>query len=363
MKNLKIEYSIDENAFEINAFVGCILGTALGDAVGLPCEGLSRSRQRKIWGDNAEPMLFFGRRMISDDTEHTILVAQALIASRGDAAHFTRAFAKGLKRWFLLWPPGVGLATVKACLKLCVGISPARSGVASAGNGPAMRAAILGVWCDDVAQLREMVTISSRITHTDERAVEGAFAVALAAFLAKSERKISPFEYSKFAQQHLRHAELLKSIDAVTQSVESGESTLDFAERFCGKRGVSGFVMHTVPVALHAWLFHQNDFRAAVLAAIHCGGDTDSVAAIVGGISGAQIGRGELPQDWLDSLAEWPRDAHWMTQLAHASATAHKAADDTISTPRDFAPALWLRNLFLLGVVLLHGFRRLFPPY
>ena len=106
-----------------HAIESCILGTALGDAVGLPCEGLSRARQSKWFGDKT-PTLYFGRRMVSDDTEHTILVAQALVQSRGDAEKFERALSKGLRRWFLLLPAGAGLATIKACLKLCVGVSP-----------------------------------------------------------------------------------------------------------------------------------------------------------------------------------------------------------------------------------------------
>lgn len=337
-------------------FAGCILGTALGDAVGLPCEGLSRARQNKWFGDKT-PTLVFGRRMVSDDTEHTILVAQALIASRGDAEKFERALAKGLRRWFLLLPAGAGLATIKACFKLCVGVSPSRSGVASAGNGSAMRAVILGAWCDDVSILRELVTISSRITHTDERAVEGALAVALAAFLSKSKPHISPNEYSMFAAQHLQNTELIELINRVAQSVSNGETTLNYATQLCGERGVSGYVLQTVPVALHAWLSYQNDFRAAVLAAVHCGGDTDSVAAVVGGMVGAQSGTVDLPQDWLDSLLEWPRDVAYMKSLAQS------LAQENIVAPRDFAPFLLMRNLFFLMIVLIHGLRRAFPPY
>ena len=338
-------------------FAGCVLGTALGDAVGLPCEGMSRARQQKLFRGHL-PTLFFGRRMISDDTEHTILVAQALVESGGDLSRFERAFAKRLRRWFVLLPPGAGLATIKACLKLCVGVSPAKSGVASAGNGAAMRAAILGVWCDDIEQLRQFVQVSTRITHTDSRAFEGAFAVALAAFLAKTQTTIDVFEYSNLVAQHLEaSSEMIELTNRVAQSVNNGETTLDFATTLCGERGVSGYVLQTVPVALHAWLSHQSDFRGAITTVVACGGDSDSVAAIVGGIVGAQNGRDALPKDWLVSLAEWPRDVSWMENLAHSLARNDNQA------PRDFALWLWLRNLFLLFVVLLHGLRRLAPPY
>ncbi|HEX8238011.1 MAG TPA: ADP-ribosylglycohydrolase family protein [Abditibacteriaceae bacterium] len=53
-----------------DAIAGCILGTAVGDAVGLPCEGISRPRQQKLFPAIKGPNLFLGRGMVSDDTEH-----------------------------------------------------------------------------------------------------------------------------------------------------------------------------------------------------------------------------------------------------------------------------------------------------
>jgi hypothetical protein len=66
------------------AIVGCLLGTAIGDALGLPYEGLTRDRQLVLYPNIDRQRLVFGKGMISDDTEHTCLVAQALIASAGN---------------------------------------------------------------------------------------------------------------------------------------------------------------------------------------------------------------------------------------------------------------------------------------
>ena len=63
---------------------GVIVGTAVGDAIGLPREALSRRRANRLFG--APPLrhrLMFGRGMISDDTEHTCMVGQALLRSGG----------------------------------------------------------------------------------------------------------------------------------------------------------------------------------------------------------------------------------------------------------------------------------------
>jgi ADP-ribosyl-[dinitrogen reductase] hydrolase len=119
---------------------------------------------------------------------------------------------------------------------------------------------------------------------------------------------------------------------------------------------------HTIPVVFHAWLRNQNDFRAAILDLVRCGGDTDTTAAILGGIAGAQGGAAGIPGDWLDGLWEWPRSPRWMGKLGERLA---EAAADQI--PRPALPlAVWgllPRNLFFLAIVLAHGFRRLLPPY
>ncbi len=362
------------------AIIGCILGTALGDAIGLPCEGLSPVRQRKLFGETGEPTLFFGRRMVSDDTEHTIMTAQALVQSRGDVEKFTLCFAKNLRAWILCLPAGVGLATLKACLKLCIGISPERSGVWSAGNGPAMRSALLGVCLgDDVETLRQLVSASSRLTHTDPRAEHGSFAVALAAHFAVARpANFSPIEYSNALRQALGDdaEELYDLVDRAAnsvqsvQSVQNAQTTRDFAIELGLKRGVSGYVLHTVPVALHAWLCHRDDLRAAVTEIVRCGGDTDSTGAIVGALVGARVGEAGLPADWLQSLSEWPHNANWMRELSLAlSNSLNDEADkdlnhpQSVSLPRASIFAILLRNLFFLCVVWCHGLRRVLPPY
>ncbi|HIF05444.1 MAG TPA: ADP-ribosylglycohydrolase family protein [Gemmatimonadetes bacterium] len=58
-----------------------MLGTAVGDSIGLPYEGLSRGRAEKLLGPPDRHRFFFGRGMVSDDTEHTCMVAQSLIRS------------------------------------------------------------------------------------------------------------------------------------------------------------------------------------------------------------------------------------------------------------------------------------------
>jgi hypothetical protein len=140
---------------------------------------------------------------------------------------------------------------------------------------------------------------------------------------------------------------------------------VELADALGLQRGISGYVYHTVPLALYCWLRNRGNFRAAIEEVIALGGDADSTGAAVGGIAGATLGAAGIPADWLDGLLEWPRSLTWMRRLAEHLAQQFPAAGSP-SSPRPlplFWPGLLPRNLLFLSVVLVHGFRRLLPPY
>lgn len=342
---------------------GCILGTAAGDAIGLPYEGLSLQRGTRMLGEPTRHRLLFGHGMISDDTEHTCMVAQALIASGDDPKRFSRSLGWRLRFWLLGLPAGMGLATGRAIIKLWLGFPPHKSGVFSAGNGPAMRSALLGAAIDDMGKLRKLIRANTRITHTDPKAEYGAMAVALAARSA-AEGEHSPLTFLQTVKEQIDDggAELVGLIEQTVDSVNKYEATEAFAISLGFDKGVSGYVYHTVPIAIHAWLSHPDDFRKAIESVIRCGGDTDTVAAIVGGIVGAGTGREGIPAAWLADICEWPRSVSWMKRLAFRLVDTLQS-DEQSSPLKLHAWAILPRNLFFLCVVLLHGLRRLLPPY
>ena len=358
-----------DHASDAQPIIGSLLGTAVGDAIGLPYEGLSARRGSRLLGPPERHRLLAGRGMVSDDTEHACMVAQALIASRGDDERFVRRLAWSLRVWLLLLPAGIGWATLRACLRLWAGVPPRRSGVFSAGNGPAMRSAVIGAAVRDAGRSIELTRLSARLTHRDPRAVHGAVAVALAASMAaKSAGRVEEVEGADYVAA-LRAAvpqdeapALLASIERAADSAAAGESTRSFAGSLGLTRGVTGFVEHSVPVAVHAWLSHQSDMRGAVGSAVACGGDTDTVAAIVGGIVGARVGKQGIPADWLRGLVDWPRTVTWVERLGERTHLALHAAEHP-AVPRLFAPALLFRNVVFAGIVIAHGLRRLLPPY
>ncbi|MFP4350753.1 MAG: ADP-ribosylglycohydrolase family protein [Desulfococcaceae bacterium] len=345
---------------------GCILGTAAGDALGLPYEGIGPRRAARLFPDTGRHHFFFGKGMVSDDTEHACFTAQALIRGRGQAEVFEKRLAWSLRWWLINLPAGTGLATLKATLKLWMGFPPRRSGVFSAGNGPAMRSPILGVALGHAPDdLRRFVRASTRITHTDPKAFHGALAVALAACQSAVEPVLSPDRFVEELTALLAEEpaeEFLQLVRQALQSAAEGEPVSAFADRIGSSNGISGYIFHTVSCVLQVWFRYPEDFAGGIQEIIAGGGDADSTAAILGGIIGARVGRQGIPESWLNNLMEWPRSVAWMERLGEAVAASSEGHIE-VKSPGYFVPGIPLRNLWFLLTVLFHGFRRLLPPY
>ena len=348
----------------IDHVTGSLLGAAVGDALGLPYEGLSPRRAVRLLGAPNRFRFVFGWGMVSDDTEHTCMAAQALLCSDGNVDAFRVQLGRRFRFWLLGLPAGIGLATLRAILKLWIGFDPRTSGGFSAGNGPCMRAGILGAAITDGALLREMVAASSRITHTDPKAEYAALAIALAARLASEGSIVAGKQYTSELRSMLpeQAGELISLIDRAVGAVNEGQSTQEFAEMLGLQRGVTGYAYHTAPVVIHAWLANQRDFRSAVTAVILCGGDADSTASIVGSIVGAGVGKQGIPSEWIQEILEWPRSVGWMERLGNQLG----AFQSSTGKPGPVELPMFCsipRNILFMLVVLFHGFRRLFPPY
>lgn len=301
--------------------------------------------------------------MVSDDTEHTVMVAQALCAAPDDVALFGKELGRRLRWWLLGVPAGIGFATLRAIIKLWLGYGPSHSGVFSAGNGPAMRSPILGAAIDDLPMLAQFVETSTILTHTDPKAFHGALATAIAAWCNR--RGIHTGEQFLSHYQHVADLaagdEFTSLLTDIVTSVNDGESTAQYAERLGCGRGVSGYVYRTVPVALHAWLSHPTDYRTAVTTVIRCGGDTDTTAAIVGAIVGSGVGTDGIPAAWINGLGEWPQSVCWLELLAQS--TANTVTTNVRTPVPKTTPGLrLLRNGLFFAIVLAHVARRMLPP-
>jgi ADP-ribosylglycohydrolase len=297
--------------------------------------------------------------MLSDDAEHACMTAQALLAAPHDEARFARSLAWRLRGWLAAMPAAVGWGTLRAIVKLWLGFPPGRSGVSSAGNGPAMRAPILGACLAHTPdRIEPMVLASTRLTHREPRAEEGALAIALAAAHAvrHGPSGVDPGALLDEIRRRTSGGALRAALDRVEEHLNRGAPPVELADALGLGQGVSGYMLHTVPAALCCWLASPADFRRCVEEVILLGGDADSTGAIVGALAGATAGASAIPEEWLDGIVDWPRSVAWMRRLA--ARLAEQSGPLAL-----FWPALPARNLLFLAVALAHGFRRMLPPY
>ncbi|MEE9610024.1 MAG: ADP-ribosylglycohydrolase family protein [Desulfatiglandales bacterium] len=357
---------MDENQLR-NRFRGVILGTAVGDALGLPAEGISPRRAGKLFGGRWQHRFVGGRGMVSDDTDHTVFVAQSLLKNPESPELFAKALACCFRWWLLSIPAGIGLATLKSIIRLWLGFRPLKSGVYSAGNGPAMRSAPIGAFfASSPNRMDDYLEACTKITHTDPRALVGAKAVAYIVAWSIREKLTKRPGMEAFLQilqmagegdeewSHIQHQ--------ISMADQQNLSVVAFARELGLVKGVTGYIYHTVPVVLYAWYRHFGAFEETLNGVLDCGGDTDTTGAIAGALAGAVVGEQGIPRQWLDGIFEWPRSVKILKTIGDRLCECSQQ-NHAFSPVPYFRPGVLPRNLFFLLVVLLHGFRRLAPPY
>jgi ADP-ribosylglycohydrolase len=333
---------------------GVLLGTAVGDALGLPMEGMSARAVARAFPRLDRYFLLGRTGFVSDDTEQTALVAQSLARHSASRERCVRAFRRALLAWFLRLPWGIGFGTLRACLRIALGL--AKTGVASAGNGAAMRAAVVGVFFrDDPVARRAFTEDLARVTHTDPRAVAGAHFVAeLAARAALHDEAEGRGEIVEAALGAIAEPSLRDAIERARQVAADGVS-VETASRTLGS---SGYVVHSVAIAVFTFLRFGHDPGLAIAETVRAGGDTDSNAAIVGAWTGALHGQSALPSHLIADLHDGPFGPAHLRALA---ADLESARRGEVGSRAGYS---WLgalaRNLALYPVVLVHAFGVLF---
>jgi ADP-ribosyl-[dinitrogen reductase] hydrolase len=334
----------------IDRLTGVLLGTAVGDALGVVTEGMSAQGIARRFGRVDRFHLCGKTGYVSDDTEQSALAAQSLVRHPGDVDAFRAAFRRSLLGWFLRLPWGLGLATFRACIRITVGFR--ETGVVSAGNGAAMRAAVVGVFfAADNARRRVFGEALARVTHAEPRAVSGALFVADVAAGLVGDVDVS--DAVARARAHVRDARLATAIDHAALLAREGASITAAANVL----GNTGFVIHSVPLATYIALRFGNDPLAAIVEAVGAGGDTDSIAAIVGAWMGTRYGAEGLPQELVHGLQMGPFGKDHLVKLGGALAKRQRGE---IATAPPFSwPLAMARNLALLPVVFVQGVRAL----
>jgi ADP-ribosylglycohydrolase len=321
------------------ALAGSLLGQALGDALGFVVEAAPPDVAAAYVescllaggaGSRSHHAFPFGQ--YSDDTQLAREILRSVVAAGGwDPA----AFAQGVAALFRDGHDvGAGPGTRSAAERLLRGVSWRDSGRPApyAGNGSAMRAAPLGIlFRDDTARMVRATREQSLITHRDPRCAAGAIAVAGAAALASSVERVVPDEFlGRLAawageEDHSVADAILDIIQWLDLAPAEAAQRLHEAgldvEHADSWRGISTFVTPSVVWSLYAFLRSPDDYWTTICTAIGVGGDTDTMAAMAGAISGARGGEEALPKPLLSALNDrgaWT--AKDLARLAHESA-------------------------------------------
>lgn len=317
-----------------SALTGCLLGQALGDALGFVVEARPADVARRYVdqylrpgraGELSHPDFPFGQ--YSDDTQ----LARELLLSLVDAAGWNpEAFARRVSSLFQQGEDvGAGPGTRAAAARLSTGTHWSLAGTPApyAGNGSAMRVGPLGLVFGDTRPRVTAAIEQSLVTHLDPRCAAGAVAVAHAVALAA---RAEPLDRAAFltevaalagAQEHSVGSAIaglsawahLPPDEAVRWLHAEGLDPT-YADQW---QGISAFVIPSVVWSLYSFLRDPDDYWSVVCTAIGAGGDTDTMAAIAGGIAGARVGPSALPVELVGQLNDRGRwRAAQLTELA-----------------------------------------------
>lgn len=299
-------------------FLGCLVGGAVGDALGAPYEGLWSHSIPDEEGLLAEFGEYEGypRGQYSDDTQLTVATVEAIVgAGEISPAEIAAAIAKLWKHESVIGPGGACTRAAHAFLKTG-DWTTCGAPVGQAGNGTAMRTVALGLYFIDCPEsLPDAVADVSRITHRDPRSVAGGVAVAKAGqLLAKQAAKLPQFFdeiASAMAPYDAGFAELVRRLpdrlsqptqDAILAISRAGTDKPDFDAPI-----ITPFVIPSVLASLWCLLRYPDSWASAVVAAIRLGGDVDTLGAIVGSLAGIRHGFSGIPGHLAESVVNADR--------------------------------------------------------
>lgn len=232
-----------------------MLGAIIGDIVG----------SRFEWNNNRSKQFDFltYKCSVTDDSIMSLAIAKALLESKAvysDLSENAVKYMQGIGRHY----PNCGYGG--RFRDWVHSDNPKPYG--SYGNGSAMRVSACGFVANSLEEVKQLSKAVTEVTHNHPEGLKGAEATAVAIFLARSGKNI--LEIRDYITKN--YYPLNFTLDGIRDSYEFNESCQD-----------------TVPQALEAF-FESKDFEDAIRNAISIGGDSDTLAAITGGIAEAYYG-------------------------------------------------------------------------
>ncbi|TDK62149.1 ADP-ribosyl-[dinitrogen reductase] hydrolase [Bacillus salipaludis] len=281
----------------LNKIKGALFGFAIGDALGGTTEFLTKEAVKERYGQVRE--IIGGGVWRLEKGETTDDTAMTLAVGRGILKHpqnLVSAIGEEFLKWNASKPKDIG-NIIQTVFEIYEGDWFEASKKAhfhylnkkSAGNGSLMRCLPVALAYSDLGKIEEITKLQSKMTHYDALTEEACVI------------------YNRIAFQILQGKSLG---EAITSEVKG---TI-YEEALKGKMPScppDGFVVNTMKWVLY-WLLNEDTFLGVVIGAANEGYDSDTVAAIAGGLAGLHFGFEELPKDYCQVLLQ----KHELEQLA-----------------------------------------------
>lgn len=294
-------------------FAGCLLGLAVGDALGSHFEGQSsdwvQSRyptpEALITNPPEAPWQY------TDDTQMAIGVTEALLKDRAIVEQTlcgafvenympSRGYGRGAR--IILEAMKEGQDYRHWANDLFPG--------GSFGNGAAMRVAPVGLlFHSDKDRLWDQARLSSLPTHVHPLGVEGAQLLALAVAIAL---RGQPFDRRTFLAELQLHSTTVAFQERLelAQRVQTRDDLLQLGNGIAAQ--------DSVMTSIACFTIWPDSYEEVVANAIAMGGDTDTIAAMAGAISGAHLGVHAIPKPFLDCLEDGHKGKTYIAHLAES---------------------------------------------
>jgi len=288
-----------------------LFGVAVGDALGVPVEFSSRERMEQ---NPLSDMIGYGtynqpKGTWSDDSTMTFCLAETLLDEEFNLRKLANRFINWVD-WGYWTPHGelfdIGNTTHSAIERLRTIDNPEMAGGSHEtdnGNGSLMRILplIFETGKISISKSYDIIKSVSSLTHRHERSIISCFYyITFARHLIQGHSKESTYEMtnkivkSELSQRGIQELELKHFERIFNNSI----STLNYNQI----RG-SGYVIHSLESSIWCFLKTEN-YKDAVLKAINLGEDTDTTAAITGGLAAINYGFNSIPKEWVNQIVK-----------------------------------------------------------
>ena len=285
-----------------------VLGSMVGDALGVPVEFRSRESLRnspvegmRAYGSHHQPAGTW-----SDDSSLMLSLAESLTETGVDFQDQATRFVSWMRD--AAWTPhgevfDIGNATREAIRRLEEGVEPTEAGPKQefdCGNGSLMRILPVGLYMAyaDRESRGKAASMCSRLTHGHARCqLACVMFTEIVASLVRGETLSGAYEEGRAVISEQLLCEYPEEFPVFERLLSP--ALTEFSEDDISS---SGYVIHCLEASL--WCTGRAEsFRDGVLSAVNLGDDTDTTGAVAGALLGLRFGIEQIPSDWVESLA------------------------------------------------------------